>query len=269
MFSKIHFELEKKNRYLIQSFLVGVFIYVFTQGVINVSFPTLVMFSLILVSTGVLVTHYPGVTRGNFLYSILMPLGVLSGAILSLHFYPNLGNVFKILVILFFSGLYYLVSLSDNVFLVVYDREEIIPLYRVAVTWSQILQAIVAIPIFSGVFKINTYPYVQSLIAALISFLFTYYQLWVYRFEPDAKKVGAGERFYLCFLSSFFIFSSSLAVSFFPSEDFLRALFISSVLLFILNYVSAHLKNEISRGMVVGYLVIVFVFLFFLLFFSP
>ncbi|HOS88843.1 MAG TPA: hypothetical protein PL121_02460, partial [bacterium] len=68
MFSKIHFELEKKNRYLIQSFLVGVFIYVFTQGVINVSFPTLVMFSLILVSTGVLVTHYPGVTRGNFLY---------------------------------------------------------------------------------------------------------------------------------------------------------------------------------------------------------
>ena len=144
MFSKIHFELEKKNRYLIQSFLVGVFIYVFTQGVINVSFPTLGMFSLILVSTGVLVTHYPGVTRGNFLYSILMPLGVLAGAILSLHFYPNLGNVFKILVILFFSGLYYLVSLSDNVFLVVYDREEIIPLYRVAVTWSQILQAVVA-----------------------------------------------------------------------------------------------------------------------------
>jgi len=269
MFSKIHFELEKKNRYLIQSFLVGVFIYVFTQGVINVSFPTLVMFSLILVSTGVLVTHYPGVTRGNFLYSILMPLGVLAGAILSLHFYPNLGNVFKILVILFFSGLYYLVSLSDNVFLVVYDREEIIPLYRVAVTWSQILQAVVAIPIFSGVFKINTSPYIQSLIPALISFLFTYYQLWVYRFEPDAKKVGVGERFYLCFLSPFFIFSSSLAVSFFPSEDFLRALFTSSVLLFVLNYVSAHLKNEISRGMVVGYLVIVFVFLFFLLFFSP
>jgi hypothetical protein len=136
MFSKIHFELEKKQVFN-PVFLVGVFIYVFTQGVINVSFPTLGMFSLILVSTGVLVTHYPGVTKGNFLYSILMPLGVLSGAILSLHFYPNLGSVFKILVILFFSGLYYLVSLSDNVFLVVYDREEIIPLYRVAVTWSR------------------------------------------------------------------------------------------------------------------------------------
>ncbi|HOD01099.1 MAG TPA: hypothetical protein PKH50_00045 [bacterium] len=269
MFSKIHLELEKKNKYLIQSFLVAVFIYIFTQGVLDVDPLILALLSVVLVTTGVLISHYPGVTRENFLYSILMPLGVLGGAILSLHFYPNLGNVFKIMVIFFFAGVYYLVSLADNIFLVVQDREETIPLYRVAVTWSQILQVIVAIPLFSGIFKINVSPYVQSIIVAVISFLFTYYQLWIYRFEPDAKKIGVGERFYLCFLSLFFIFTSSLVVSFFPSEDFLRALFVSSVLLFLLNYVSAHLKNEISKGMITGYIAIVLVFLSFLLFFAP
>lgn len=267
MLKIVRFELEKKNKYIIQSFLIAIFIYIFTQGVVNLGIPYLILLSLLLVCSGALISHYPGITKENFIYSIIMPLGVLSGGVLSLHFYPNLGAVFKLLVVAFFAGIYYLVSLADNIFLVVHDREEIIPLYRVAVTWSQILQVIVAIPLFAGIFKLNVSVFTQSFIVSIISFLFTYYQLWVYRFEPDAKKAGVGERFYLCALSFFIIFASSLSVSFFPSEDFLRALYTSSVLLFILNYTSAHLKNEISRRMMIRYLVIILVFLTFLILF--
>lgn len=260
---------EKKNRYIIQSLLVAIFVYVTTQGILDIDLISLLVLSIILVSSGVLVSHYPGINKNNFLISIIMPLGVLSGALLSLSYYPNLGSTFKLLVIGFFGVLYYLVSLADNVFLVVHDREEIIPLFRVAVTWSQILQVVVAIPIFAGVFKLDTQVFSQSLIVALISSLFCYYQLWIYGFEPDAKKTGVGEKIYLCCVSFFILYTSSMAVSFFPSEDFLRALFVSSVLLFVLNYISAHLKNEISRKMIFGYLAIVVTFLLSVIFFRP
>jgi len=262
-------DIAKRNRYLIQSALIAVFIYTFTQGVIKQNLFLTVIIGIFLVFSGVLISHYPGVTKENFLFSTIMPISVVSGALLSLTFYPNLGSVFKIFVIIFFSGLYYLVSLADNIFLVVSDREEIIPLYRVAVTWSQILQVIVAIPLFAGIFKLNMVTFAHSLIISLISFLFTYYQLVIYRFEPDAKKVGVGEGFYICFLSFFIMFVTSLGVSFFPSEDFLRALFSSTVLLFILNYISAHLKNEISRRIIIRHLLITAVFLILLIFFKP
>ena len=269
MFKPVKLELAKKNKYFIQSILVGIFIYIVTQNIIDLDPIQLVLLSFILVVSGSLISHSTGITKENFIYSIIMPLGVISGGILSLKFYPNLGSVFKIFVVMFFSGIYYLVSLADNIFLVVSDREEIIPLYRVAVTWSQILQVIVAIPLFAGIFKLNIITFSHSLIISSISFLFTYYQLWVYRFEPDAKKIEIGERFYICFLSFFIMFVTSLGVSFFPSEDFLRALFTSSVLLFVLNYISAHLKNEITRRIIIRHLLITVVFLILLIFFKP
>ena len=263
------FELAKKNKYLIQSFLAAIFIYIFSQGIVRVGVIEIIILSVLLVSSGSLVSHYPGINKLNFLFSIVMPIGVLAGALLSLYFYPNLGSLFKIVVTFFFAGMYYMVSLADNIFLVVQDREETIPLYRVAVTWSQILQAVVVIPLFAGIFKLNVSASIQSITIAIISLIFTYYQLWVYRFEPDAKKLSGGEKSYLCFLSAFIVFVSTFSVSFFPSEDFLRALFSSSILLFILNYVSAHLKNEITRKMIFRYLAICIVFLFTLLFFRP
>jgi len=269
MFKPVKLELAKKNKYFIQSILVGIFIYIVTQNIIDLDPIQLVLLSFILVVSGSLISHSTGITKENFIYSIIMPLGVISGGILSLKFYPNLGSVFKIFVVMFFSGIYYFVSLADNIFLDVSDREEIIPLYRVAVTWSQILQVIVAIPLFAGIFKLNIITFSHSLIISSISFLFTYYQLWVYRFEPDAKKIEIGERFYICFLSFFIMFVTSLGVSFFPSEDFLRALFTSSVLLFVLNYISAHLKNEITRRIIIRHLLITVVFLILLIFFKP
>lgn len=269
MFKPVKIELAKKNKYFIQSVLVGIFIYIVSQNLIELNGIQIAFLSFVLVVSGSLISHSTGIKKENFIYSIIMPLGVIFGGMLSLKFYPNLGYVFKIFVVAFFSGIYYLVSLADNIFLVVNDREEIIPLYRVAVTWSQILQVIVAIPLFAGIFKLNIVTFTHSLIISSISFLFTYYQLWVYRFEPDAKKIEVGERIYICFLSFFIVFVTSLGVSFFPSEDFLRALFTSSVLLFILNYVSAHLKNEISRRIVIRHLLITVIFIILLLFFKP
>jgi hypothetical protein len=266
---KIKLDLERKHKYLIQSLLVCIFIYVVSQNVIPLSKLYIGVLLTLLVVSGSYISHYPNIHKGNFLISILMPAGVLSGAILSLHFFPNLGFWFQLMVIAFFGSMYYLVSLSDNIFLVVHDREEVIPLYRVAVTWSQILQVVVAIPLFAGIFKMNSTAFVQSFLISFITFLFTYYQLWIYKFDKDAKNTGVGETLYLSFSAFFIMFATSFAVSFFPTEAFLRASFSSSVLLFTLSYISAYLKNEISRKMIVGYLIIILVFLFTLLVFVP
>lgn len=254
-------EIAKKDRYLILSFLAVLFIYVVSQKQLRFSLGQISFLLLVLVVSGDWISNYPAINSKNFLVSILMPLGVLVGALLSLNYYPNLGLPFKLFVIAFFGFMYYLVLLVDNIFLVVHDRAEVIPLYRVAVTWSQILQVVVAIPLFAGIFKINSSVFFQSLLVSIISFTFTYYQLWISQFDTDAKNMKVGEMYYLSLFISFIMSASFFAISFFPSKAFLRSLFVSSILLFLLSYIYGYLKNDISRKMILGYLIIVLLFL--------
>ncbi|MBU0535216.1 MAG: hypothetical protein ABIJ82_02380 [Patescibacteria group bacterium] len=261
-------EVEKKSRYLILSALAVLFIYVVSQKQVRLNFWQISLILIVLVVSGDWISNYPAINRKNFLVSILMPLSVLIGALLSLNYFPNLGLPFKIFVISLFGFLYYLVLLVDNIFLVVHDRAEVIPLYRVAVTWSQILQVVVAIPLFAGIFKIDISTFAQSSLVALLSFAFTYYQLWIYQFDSDAKNTGVGEMYYLSLFVTFIIYTVSFAISFFATKAFLKSLLVSSVLLFLLSYISGYLKNEISRKMVLGYLIIVLVFLGIILLFT-
>jgi len=165
--------------------------------------------------------------------------------------------------------LYYFVSLVDNVFLVVEDREETIPLYSVAAAWSQVIQVVVAIPLFSCIFKLNTNGIVQSAIVGLITFLYVVYQVWTSRYDKDAKNIRVGEIVLLSTLGMFLVLAFSISVAFIPSEAFLRALLISAVLMFALNYVASYLRNDINRRMIVEFILIFSIFLTLLLFFTP
>jgi hypothetical protein len=153
--------------------------------------------------------------------------------------------------------------------LVVEGREEVIPLYSVATAWSQVIQVIVAIPLFSGIFKLDTSGIVQSIFVGITGFLFVVYQIWASRYDKEAKNTGVGESILLSVLGLFLVFSFSVAVSFFPSEAFLRALLISAVLMFVLNYVASYLRNDINRKMIVEFILIFSIFLGVILFFTP
>ena len=102
-------EVEKKSRYLILSTLAVLFIYVVSQKQVRLSFSQISVILLVLVVSGDWISNYPAINAKNFLVSILMPLSVLVGALLSLNYFPNLGLPFKIFVILFFGFLYYLI----------------------------------------------------------------------------------------------------------------------------------------------------------------
>ena len=262
-------ELEKKHRYLIQSLLATAFIYVVSQNIFSLSLVGMALSSIFVVVIGTFIIHFPNVSLKNLPLITLMPISILSGSIIFLRFFPNLGIPFKIVSILSFGILYYLVSLMDNIFLVIEDRGEVIPLYRVASVWGQIIQIIVAIPLFAGIFKFNTSAFTQAFLISIVSFLYCLYQIWYLKFDVDAKKTKIGETYYLSMLTAFLVFVVTLAVSFIPTESFLRALFSASGLMFGITYVTSYLKNELSVKLLFQYILICLIFFLFLISFTP
>ena len=101
------------------------------------------------------------------------------------------------------------------------------------------------------------------------AFLFSLYVVWSMKYESDAKKHGLGEAGYLSFIGSAYVLIANLSVSFIPTESFLRALFVASVLMFALNYIYAHFKNAINKRLVTEHTAISLFFLLLLLLFKP
>jgi len=262
-------KIQKKHKYLFQSAIVTVFLYLFSIGKIHFDVWYLLLIVIALVIFGTLITQYPNIDLKNVLYIILMPLSLIIGALLFLNFFPNLGFVFKLAAIISFGISYYFVSLVDNVFLVVQGREEVIPLYRVATAWSQIIQVVVAIPLFSGIFKLSVNGVIQGVLIGIVSFFYVVYQIWASRYDKDAKNTGVGETVLLSTLGLFLVSAASITVSFIPAEAFLRALLISAVLMFVLSYIASYLRNDINKKMMIQFVFIFVVFFLLILVFTP
>lgn len=258
--------IDKRKRFFFYTVFTGVYLY----AVSTVDyFSTIQVISItgVVVLLNSLVAHYPNLEIKNLVFPLILPFSLLIGGYLFLIKFPNFTTVFKLVAIIGFSFLYYLILLSDNIFLVVSDKEEIIPLYRVASTWSQILGSLVSIPLFAGLFKITSNSYYHAFASGIIGVLFCSYQIWTLKYDSDAKRVGVEERILLCTLVLFFLFSSTICLSFLPTEAFLRGLVAAAVLMFSLTYVQAHLKNSITKKLLFqNFFIIVFFVLMALIF---
>jgi hypothetical protein len=246
----------KKNRYVIHALLATLSLFMFSRQ------PSLlwVLVCLTITLAGTFIVQYPNNQPKHFLINNLLPLHLITGALLAIYYFPNLGLIVR----LFFiggAGLgFYIVSLINNIFLVVEEKKEIIPLYRAAVTWSQIVFVVIAIPFFAGVFKIPVNALGQSLIAAFSALLFAIYLIWMLQFDSDSKRVRGVEYIIWGLVLFYMVFVSAISVSFIPSESFLKALFVASVLMFGLNFVFGYLKNNLTKRSVIQYFLITFVF---------
>ncbi len=218
---------------------------------------------------GAYITQYPAIGGYKGLAVSMLPLSLALGAYFTFYYFPNFTLAFKIMGLLGMAVLLYLISLVNNIFLVVEDREEVIPLYRVASTWAIILLVIVSIPIFVGIYKSDTTPVFQSLVGGLLSFVYILYFFWTLSFDTKVRKIKFLDILVNALLVFFLVFSTHLAVSFFPTEAFLRALFSASVLLFGLNYIDGYMKNRIYLGLLYTYGIIFVIFLLLILVFRP
>lgn len=260
--------VSKKIKYFIHALAIGLLLFWFSfagrgdQVFIGI-------LTLLVVLLGTFITQYPNIRPNNLSANVLFPLHLITAALFSFVFYPNLSIPFKLLAVFIFCLLFYIFLLVNNIFLVVEEKKEIIPLYRVAVTWTQILLIIVAIPYFAGTFKIPFNVLTQNFSVAFSSFLFSLYFMWILKFDKDVKKAGVGETYFLSLFVSFLVFFAGLGVSFAPNESFLRALFVSSFLMFGLSYIQAHIKNNIDKNLIYEFLLIFIVFFIILYTFNP
>jgi len=261
-------KVDRKQRFLINSVILGGLMYAFSFNVIETNLVSL------LIATGylllsVFIVHYPNLTFKNLAISSILPLFLSYGAFLVLRYFPNLALTFRLLSIFGYAALYYVVSLVDNIFLVVNERKEIIPLYRVAVTWSHIMIITIAIPFYTGIFKLPINSLFQNIIIFLATCVFCLYIIWASRYDKGMKNLSIGEGTLLSLYSSFIVAGMSTAVSFFPTEAFMRALLVSSTLMFVMNYsITGYLKNEIYKKIIFEYLGIVLLFFFLTLVFD-
>jgi hypothetical protein len=253
--------IDKKYRYLINAAALTVYVYFASVVFWNSSFYSRVGFGLLLVLVGVFFVHYPNIKFKNVLYVLVLPSYVLGSMLLSLKYFPNLAYVFKILLMLGSFGLFYLVTLVDNVFLVVNDREEAIPLYRAALPWSQVLLVTVAVPLFAGIFKISVTSFLQAGALCIFSIILSIYHFWAIRYEDRMLPIGVGGIALFSGLIGFAVGFVSLAVAFIPTESFIRALLSVSVLMFGLVYTHSYLKNSIDKKTLAAYTFIVVIFI--------
>ncbi|MBD3366455.1 hypothetical protein GF360_03925 [candidate division WWE3 bacterium] len=218
---------------------------------------------------GAIVTQYTSITDYRGFLVVLLPVLLVLGAFFTLFHFPNFSLAFKLSGLGVVGVLLYLVNLVNNIFLVVREKEDTIPLYRAAVTWSQILIVVIAIPLFAGVYKLDVSPLLQSGLAGVFAFMFGVYFFWSISFDDRARRVNWIDVLVNCAFLAFIVVSTHLTVSFFPTEAFLRGLFSASVVLFGVNYLDGHMKNKINSNLMYHYGLIFLILLLILLAFRP
>jgi hypothetical protein len=183
----LNLKIEKKHKYFIYAFLLGLFVFLFSYG--NEDYKSAFAALAIFVSIfGVFFTQYPNVRLTNILVHLILPFHLTVGVLMSLIYFPNLSLLLRFGFICFYIFSLYILSLVNNVFLVVEDRRESIPLFRVALTWIQILIVLIAIPFFAGIFKLEINSLFQNIIVGFSSALFVSYLFWVFSMEKGTSK---------------------------------------------------------------------------------
>ncbi len=265
-----NFLLDKKTKYLLIS--AGLTVLLILSNVLidsAIALYTIVFIFTVLMFSGLMYAQYIDRSKRGLVFSWLLPIHLAVGYYLTFYYFPNLGPLVKVLAYMSFGLISYVVLLVNNIFVVILEKGSLIPLYTAAVAWVQILIIIISIPYISGVYKIPVNFLVQNCIVLVSALMFNFYMIWVTFLDHDIKRTPLVERGYLAVLLSFLVFVFGLGVSFIPTESFLRALFVSTVIMFGLGYVQAHYKNRINLRLLLEYGIISLIFLFLLIFFRP
>ncbi len=264
----MHIDITRRQRFFIFTAALSVLVYFYLKQLPQINIPLIAIIGL-LIPVGSFWAHSPNSRILNIIVTSITPMALAGGYMLSMAFFPNFSNIFKIASIVVFANIFYILLLVNNVFLVVESRKEPIPLFRVAITWSKILIAAVAIPLLAGVFKISVNSFFEAGITTGLSLLFFIYLTWALRHDTDVKTYKIGEIAAIVAFGSFMVTVASISVSFIPTETFLRAMYVASILIFGISYFEAHLKNSITKKLINEHIAISLLFLILLFVFKP
>lgn len=260
----------KKFRYLVTS-VVLTFVLFYLSSVLTSDkglFYAILVFGVIGVVV-VLGTQFSDFIRKSWVFSIILPLHLAIGFLITFFYFPYLGPVIRLLAFFGLGITTYVLFLINNIFIVVEEKGSVIPLYNAAVTWVQILITTISIPFITGVYKIPASFMVQNLIVFISSMLLNTYLIWCLTFDTDIIKTTIKEKFTLVSLLSFLVLLVGISISFFPSESFLRGLVVTSLIMFNMNYIYGHYKNKLVERVLYEFGIIIIIFSILLIVFRP
>ncbi|HXK52524.1 hypothetical protein H6804_03015 [Candidatus Nomurabacteria bacterium] len=163
----------------------------------------------------------------------------------------------------------YALSLVNNIFVVVEEKQSVIPLYSAGLAWVQIILILIAIPFYSGIYKVPANFVVQNILLFFSTFSFYIYMHWAVNLDKDLIKTPLKEKGSLAFVLSLLPVVLNTGLLFYPVEAFLKGIFSSTVLLSGLIYIQAHYKNRINSKLLYNYFVLGSIFYIILFIFKP
>lgn len=271
------FRLRRKHKYFLQAIFTVVSLFLFSYSATEWK-PAAFVLTVLVAILGSLWVQFTTVNTApekfktffmdTVLDVITLPTALVVGALLSLIYFPNLSVLTKSMAIVCVGLFMYAGLLVSNILLVVYEGNQVIPLYRVAATWSQILVVVISIPLFAGIFKLPILPVFQCFLTGLAATIFALFLTWSQDLDPEIPPINRGEQYITSLFVGFLVGSLGLSISFLPTESFLRALLLSSMLMFSLGYIQAHYKNTVTKKLLLEYSLISILFLIFVLVFN-
>jgi hypothetical protein len=245
-------------------FLIFTILYIF--GLLSFRFFTstpnlfvlLFLFSVLIIN---LIALYPGYRVKDLFYISFEPIVIATSTLYGLLFFPNLNIYFQVILILVSGVMLYISTLTNNLIIAEKIEDASLPLFRVALLWTQILLILQSIPLITVIYKLNLPFYIQSIIILSYFLLASYSYLHTLLLNNKEARVDDRELFVLVIQMGSLPFIASLYTSFMPAESFLRATFITSVYMGVVGYIRNYLENSITKKLIVQYSAIIIFFL--------
>ena len=191
---------------------------------------------------------------------VLTPLVYLVSTYFVFIKFPLINVSFKLVLCAVFSVFYYYLLLSVNAVLVSAMESKSFPLLRVGKTVIYITTLFAAFLAYTIIYKFEYIFIFYFLAVFAVTFLLSVEYFWSQRVGEGDSKISKPS-FFESLIISVFVSEVALALSFFPTESFFRALFASASFYALLGLSESIISHRINKRMYVEYaLILVSVF---------
>jgi len=246
--------VKKKKNFVLASLIAGLGFWA-TNWLANWSQTQIFWFNgLVLAFFVVLVLYFLFYFRlGSF--KDMLPVIVLP-SLLSIGyswFTPLLPSSFawQLIFTLAYMGSFYLVLLTENLF-IVSTRHKAVPLYRTALVTGFAFTLLIALLLFNTIFSLEFFPWTNSLLIGIIAFFLFYHLFWsVVIPESEGKNI-----LIYALVPALLAAQLALIISFWPLSSTLKSLYLVSWLYVLGGVVQSHLKERLFNNILREYILI-------------
>lgn len=181
-----------------------------------------------------------GVTRQNWLAVAALPTVLGAGIFLTPYYFQLLRWQFLLFYAVFAGGLFYLLLLSTNIFLVVTEKGSSIPLLRPAKTVNFLITVVATFIFYTLIYKIPLPFYLQAILGFLATLIVTGQYWWGQQLEKAVKGSYGSETL----LIGLIVLEAALALSFIYLDAYFRSLVLTTTFYTALGIFQAIVEHQ-------------------------